>query len=365
VLWERDGELACLHEALRSCRDGRGATVLVSGEAGLGKTSLLRTFAAEVTDHTTVLAGACDDLHTARSLGPFRDMFEPDDPSADREHYIGRLRAALSRRDRPAVIIVDDAHWADDASLDIIRYLGRRLDSLPGLLQVSYRQTDLTEEHPLHRVLGSLPAASTVRLELRPLTDGTVRRLAEQAGRDPEALTAVVGGNPFFLTEVLAADGTEVPRTVRDAVMARVLALPAPTRRALDALSVLPTGADLALVAALIDGGTALALEDAERAGIVVSSGDQVRYRHELARRAVALESLFDRSSQRLLTDLGVGAGWRCLEVGCGTVDQLAERLIGTGLVGDADIELYRTVSADPATYYAPPLMVSAWGRRP
>jgi hypothetical protein len=78
-----------------------------------------------------------------------------------------------------------------------------------------------------------------------------------------------------------------------------------------------------------------------------------------------ALESLFDRSSQRLLTDLGVGAGWRCLEVGCGTVDQLAERLIGTGLVGDADIELYRTVSADPATYYAPPLMVSAWGRRP
>src|SRR5438045_5563616 len=115
---------------MRACPDGHGATVLVAGEAGLGKTSLLRTFAARVAGQATVLAGACDDLHTARTLGPFRDMFEPAGPAPDRDHYIALLRAALSRRDNPVVIMVDDAHWADDASLDIIRYLGRRLESL-------------------------------------------------------------------------------------------------------------------------------------------------------------------------------------------------------------------------------------------
>ena len=274
---------------MRACRDGRGATVLVAGEAGLGKTSLLRTFAARVAAQADVLSGACDDLHTARTLGPFRDMFEPasSGPAPDRDHYIGRLRAALSRRDRPAVIMVDDAHWADDASLDIIRYLGRRLESLPGLLLVSYRPADLAEEHPLRRVLGSLPPSSTVRIDLRPLSDGTVGRLAEEAGRDPATVVAAVGGNPFFLAEVLASTGAEVPRTVRDAVLARVLALPEPTRRALEVLSVVPTGADRRLVEALLDSGSAVWLGYAERAGIVTSSGQHVAYRHELARRAV------------------------------------------------------------------------------
>lgn len=265
--------------------------MLVSGEAGIGKTSLLRAFTAAVADEATVLVGACDDLHTARTLGPFRDM--SDDPGTarrdppDREHYIDMLTAALSDRTRPAVIVVDDAHWADHASLDIIRYLGRRLAGLPGLLVVSYRPTDLGEDHPLRRVLGALATASTVRLELQPLSDATVSRLASRAGRDPHDVLVAVGGNPFYLTEVLATAGPGVPPTVRDAVMARVVALPPATRRALEVLSVMPTGADGALLRAMLDSAALRALDEAERAGIVTSPGDRIRYRHEIARRAV------------------------------------------------------------------------------
>jgi DNA-binding CsgD family transcriptional regulator/tetratricopeptide (TPR) repeat protein len=205
----------------------------------------------------------------------------------DRDHYIGLLRAALADPERPAVIIVDDAHWADAASLDIIRYLGRRLDALPGLLLVSYRPDDLAEKHPLRRVLGALATASTIRLDLHALSDATVSALAEQAGRDPRALIAAVGGNPFYLTEVLAATGPGVPATVRDAVIARVLTLPEVSRRALEVLSVVPTEAEHALLESLLGPAVSGPLEPAERAGIVSSSGDRVRFRHELARRAV------------------------------------------------------------------------------
>jgi DNA-binding CsgD family transcriptional regulator/tetratricopeptide (TPR) repeat protein len=289
VLLERDRELQRLRDALSDCREGRGRTVLVCGEPGIGKTSLLRAFAREAGDVAAVYRGACDDLHTARVLGPFRDMFDPPghEGPPDRERYIGLLGAALADRARPAVVVVDDLHWADDASLDLVRYLARRLGSLPGLLVASYRPGDLADDHPLRRVLGTLATTGAVRLELRSLSDETVGRLARRAGRDPAALIAAVGGNPFYLAEVLAADGAEVPPTVRDAVIGRVLALPAPTRQALRLLSVIPTEADRPLLESLLDTPVPAVLAPAERAGIVRWSEERVRFRHELARRAV------------------------------------------------------------------------------
>jgi DNA-binding CsgD family transcriptional regulator/tetratricopeptide (TPR) repeat protein len=301
-LVERAGELGELRAALAGCRQRRGGTVLVRGEAGIGKTTLIDAFRAEVAAAGgRVLGGACEDLLTPRPLGPFRDMFRDAGLAApaagDRDRWIDALLAELAGPAQlagttqlaglagtaPVVVVVEDAHWADDATLDILRYVGRRVDRLPALLVVSYRDA-LDEQHPLCRVLGGFTAA--VRLALRPLSTAAVERLASLAGRDAQGLASLTGGNPFFVAEALAAPGGAVPATVRDAVAARVRALPAAAQRALELLSVIPGEADAGLLETAL-AAPASVLEPAERAGLVAVRGGRVGFRHELARRAV------------------------------------------------------------------------------
>jgi DNA-binding CsgD family transcriptional regulator/tetratricopeptide (TPR) repeat protein len=296
ALVERAVELCRLRAALAGCRQRQGGTVLVSGEAGIGKTSLIRAFCAEAAlgkdgrhgeQGARVLSGACEDLLTPRPLGPFRDMFRDAGLAlpqpGDRDRWIDALLLELDSGSRPVVVVVEDAHWADDATLDILRYVGRRVDRLPALLVVSYRD-EVDDQHPLCRVVGGFTAA--LRLPLRPLSDAAVTRIAQEAGRDAEGLVRAAGGNPFFLAEALATPGAEVPVTVRDAVIARVRALPGPAQRAMEVLSVIPGEADTDLLRAAL-GSSPAVLEPAERAGLVAVRGGRVGFRHELARRAV------------------------------------------------------------------------------
>ncbi len=304
VLLERGEELRRLRAALARAHRREGTLVLVSGEAGIGKTSLVRAFAAEVQDEARVLAGACEDLLAPRTLGPFREMVSaagltvpPTRDRPERDAYLDLLLGELGFALRPAVVVVDDAHWADAASLDILRYLGRRVARMPALLVVTYRPGELSDRHPLRRVLGSFDGPDTLRLELAGLSDQAVARLAEQAGLDPDRLVAAAGGNPFYVTEALAAPGEDVPATVRDVVVGRVRGLPEPTQRALEVLCVVPNGADAALLDAVV-AGAAAALAPAERVGIVSVSGARVRFRHELARRAVEASLLGARRAE-------------------------------------------------------------------
>jgi tetratricopeptide (TPR) repeat protein len=154
-LLERDGQLHLLREALTLADRGRGSVVLVSGEAGIGKTSLVRAFAAGLGAHARVLIGGCDDLVTPRTLGPFRDMAPSADgplaeavrPGAERDEIFA---AAHRELERPStVMIVEDVHWADDATLDVLRYLARRIAELPSLLVLTYRDDDLGAADPL------------------------------------------------------------------------------------------------------------------------------------------------------------------------------------------------------------------------
>ena len=121
--------------------------MLVSGEAGMGKTSLVRAFASEASGAARVLVGACDDLVTPRTLGPFRDMArdaggplaEAVDPVAGRDAVVGAVHQELAGR--PTVMIVEDAHWADDATLRVLRYLAWRIPALPSVLVLTYATT--------------------------------------------------------------------------------------------------------------------------------------------------------------------------------------------------------------------------------
>jgi DNA-binding CsgD family transcriptional regulator/tetratricopeptide (TPR) repeat protein len=290
-LLERDAQLQALHAALARAREGRGTAVLVSGEAGIGKTWLLLAFAAAVAGTSRVLMGTCEDLLAPRILGPFRDMARDAGGALekvqgdDRDAFIDALLEEMRFSQRPAVVIVEDAHWADDASLDIIRYLARRIERLPAMLVVSYRDEELGDDHPFRRLVGALAGPAVVHLELEGLSDGAVLRMAAEAGVDPDAVVATVGGNPFYLTEVLAAPGAKVPPSVRHAVLARFARLPAACRSALEQLAVIPAEAENWLVAALL--ADPAALEPAERRGMVLAAHGRIRFRHELARRVI------------------------------------------------------------------------------
>ncbi|MGZ4617471.1 MAG: ATP-binding protein [Frankiaceae bacterium] len=297
-LLERDAEVAAFAGRLEAAAEGRGSVLLVSGEAGIGKSGLVQAFAATARDRARWIEGACDDLLTPRTLGPFRDMAASSvgplsaalAADVGLEGVLAAVMAELVQPPAPTVAVVEDAHWADETTLDVLRVAGRRIGGLPAVLIVTYRD-ELPVDHALLPVVGALHGEAVLRLPLHRLSPRAVADMAATAGRaaaaaDAADLHEITGGNPFFVTEVLAADGADVPRSIQDSVAGRVGLLPAHARRGLELLAVSPSGLRPAQLAALAAVDEA-SLSAAERLGLVELIGGRVRFRHELMRRAV------------------------------------------------------------------------------
>jgi DNA-binding CsgD family transcriptional regulator/tetratricopeptide (TPR) repeat protein len=290
-LWERSAALDRLDRLLAASATG-GGVALLAGEAGLGKSALVAEFARRCGSRARMLWGGCDRLVTPRALGPLHDIArEAGGALADRlgadagqEEIFAAFLEDLSgppQRPRP-VIVVEDAHWADEATLDWITLLGRRIGRLPAVLVVTYRDDELGPAHPLRGTLASLPSAVVHRVPLLPLSPQCVREQALRAGRDPVEAYRLTGGNPLLLTELAKTDGSVVPDAVQDLILDRLRALPAPARDLAHLVAVLPTRADAAFVA-----GAADLVDRCVDAGVLVAAGDGVSYRHELLRGAV------------------------------------------------------------------------------
>ena len=313
-LLERDGDLAALGVALEGAEAGAGSTVLIGGEAGVGKTSLLRSFTTSVGNRARVLVGACDPLSTPRPLGPFRDLETPIGVLPDMStvgpnpsEVFRVLRAVLA--EQPTVLVIDDLHCADEASLDVVRLLARRIGSLPTLLVCTYRDDELGRAHPVRRFLGDLATTRPLsRIELSPLSLGAVATLAAGRDIDPCELHARTGGNPFFVAEVLAGDGRDVPPSIRDAVLARCASLPPDAIELLELVSIVTPRAETWLLGEVL-GEHGAALEASLRTGLVSADRHGVGYRHELARLVVERELLPQRRLSLHRDTLGVLEG--------------------------------------------------------
>lgn len=259
VLLEREAASAVLREAV----ERRAPFVLVAGEAGSGKSSLVR-HVLDGLNRPWVL-GACDSLSTARPLGPF-------------EAWNGPAEQVLRGVD---VAVVEDVHWADDATLELLARLSRREASSTVVL--TYRDDEVGPS--LTMLLGDLATRSPVRLAVPRLSRDAVRELVAGTDVDPVALHHLTGGNPFFVTECLATGSVAPSANVRDAVLARVARLENAAREAVTAVSAVPGTCELWLAEAL--GAEPSALDAATEHGLLVASGNAVSLRHELARQAV------------------------------------------------------------------------------
>src|SRR4051794_28350217 len=256
-LLEREAPLGALLGALSSAEDGHGSTALVTGEAGIGKTSLVRAFSEQAGRRARLLSAACDDLVTPRTLGPLHDAAVVTDGPLARAlagdgHEVFTAVMEELALERPTVLLVEDAHWADDATLDVLGYAARRVGALGALLVLTVRDEALARGHPLQRLLGTLAGAPVHRLALEPLSRAAIASLVAGTGRDPDAVHALTRGNPFFVAEALAAPVEAVPASVKDAVLARLQTVDGECRDALERLSVVPSLVPDALADALL-----------------------------------------------------------------------------------------------------------------
>jgi ATP/maltotriose-dependent transcriptional regulator MalT len=290
-LVERDEPLATLRRCLDAEATATGRIVLIRGEAGIGKTALLKAFVEECPSDVDVLWGLCDGVSTPQPYGPFADMADAlgaefrgllDGSAASGE--IGRWLLKWMAAGPLRVLVIEDLHWADQATLDLLAILARRIESLPVLLLLTHRDGEGAPS--VDRILGGVATLPILRqLPLEPLSRAGVERLARDTGVDAQELHRITAGNPFYVHQVLDAGLSRIPISVRDAVRARVAQLDERGRRALQVAAILGVKAEPWLLAA-VAGEDILGIDDCLRIG-VLTKADGIAFGHELTRMVV------------------------------------------------------------------------------
>jgi DNA-binding CsgD family transcriptional regulator len=317
-LLERAALLDRLADEHTTARD-RGRAVLVGGEAGAGKTALVRAFADRIGPRVRVTVSHCDPLDTPRPLAGIADVAWALDgelaaavDAAAPVHHVAR--GLLDAVERVGPVVIEDLQWADAATLDVVRLACRRIDQTKGLLIVTYRDDQIGRRDPLRVVLGEVGTiAAVTRLHVELLSVDAVAALAAGTGIDPVELHRRTQGNPFFVTEILAAGGDSIPVTVSDAVLARAARLSPSARELLDAVAVVPQTCEWSLLEVLVP-NPGPRVEECCAAGLLVETelaGGGVQFRHELARRALesALPAVVRRQAHAsVLAHLVAGA---------------------------------------------------------
>ena len=267
-----------LDKLLGGVARGSGHT-FVGGEAGIGKTSLLKALAERRGD-ALLWWGACDALQTPQPLAPLLDIARNTEVAfrtllahdGQRSALFDAVLTELQRSRRPVLLVIEDVHWADAATLDLIRFLGRRIDRAPVLLVASYRDDEVSAAHPLRRLLGELPASLITRIDVQRLSPRAVDVLARRALRAPSGIHAVTHGNPFFVTELLRAGVDAVPRSVQDLVLARYAGLGTRAQTIVRLASVVPARIERWLVERLL-GPDVDALDQCLNSGLLMPHG--------------------------------------------------------------------------------------------
>jgi DNA-binding CsgD family transcriptional regulator len=293
-LIERAGFLTTLQTLYQNVSNGEGHCVLLSGEAGIGKTSLVKTFAREREDECNFFQGTCDALFTPRPLAPLYDialqmqadfLLEKKD-NEDRTGLFAGFFQELCGLKKVSLIVIEDIQWADEATLDLIKFLARRITRIRCLVILTFRDDDIHSRHPLRNLLGQLPPDSFTRLNLTPLSREAVEKMAVEKGWLGEDVYSISGGNPFYVSEILASYSPGIPDNIKDSVLSVYNRQDEQTRQVWNILSVLPTGFELDWLQEMEPAGIA-AVENSLATRILVMKDQLIFFKHELYRRTI------------------------------------------------------------------------------
>lgn len=313
-LVEREEQLEALQSVIAGSDDA-GKVVLLSGEAGFGKTSILKV-ALDALDHRhTVLFSACEPVGIPVAFAPLFDLLDAFPADLRQDLRNGSSRSVVHAgmldllKNDHVVLVIDDLHWGDEATMGLIRYLGRRISATNSTLIATYRSEEVDLAHPFRMVVADL-GRDAARIELPPLSVSGVAQLSLGIDVDPEELHAATLGNPFFVEEVLRNRGTDLPPTVQNAVLSSAAQLPEPGLEILHLAALGTDGVDLALLLAEYPGAGACIDQAVQRKLLVVERG-RARCRHDLIRESLnhALPPVMkQRLHQRLLGFLENGS---------------------------------------------------------
>ena len=293
-LIERDDFLFSLRSGFKKASSGEGHCFFVIGEAGIGKTSLVKTFLKEIEDESIQYIGACDSLFTPRPLAPLYDLALQIDErwvhdihsSSSRTELFTRFVHELTHKLRPVVVVFEDIHWADEATLDFVKFFGRRISRTKCLFILTLREEDISQQYALRNVPGDLAPDTFTRLQLTPLSKQAVRELADEKGYDGEHVYTISGGNPFYVNEILASYSLGIPDNIKDSVLSVYNRLAEETKNVWQLLSVIPEGLEVSRLYK-IDPSYHAAIESCLSNKILIIENNKISFKHELYRRTI------------------------------------------------------------------------------
>jgi len=293
-LIERDNFLSSLNSGFKEAAAGEGYCFFIMGEAGIGKTSLVKAFLKKTEDESVQYIGACDSLFTPRPLGPLYDLalqmnedwINEIHSVSSRAELFSRFAQELTQKSKPVIIVFEDIHWADEATLDFVKFLARRISRLKCLLILTLRDDEINQQYSLRNVFSDLAPDTFTRLVLTPLSKQAVQKLADEKGYDGQDVYSISGGNPFYVNEILASYSLGVPDSVKDSILCFYNHLEEETKNVLQFLSVIPEGLELARLYK-IDPSYHQAIESCLDNKILVIKNNKIFFKHELYRRTI------------------------------------------------------------------------------
>jgi DNA-binding CsgD family transcriptional regulator len=295
-LIERTEHLKVLNDRYQQLKTGYGHSVFLVGEAGSGKTSLVNQFIKNVRNSVITYIGACDSLFTPRPLGPLYDIadqigsdfFALLKNEKERALIFTSFFQKLSGAPLPTILVFEDIHWADEATLDLIKFLTRRINRLKCLLLLTYRDNEIHSAHALTFLFGELPPDNFSKLPVKGFSRDVVDQLVAKKGyTSGEKLYALTGGNPFYVMEILASYSPGIPERVKDSILTLFNVRSGNTKKMWEFLSILPTSGIGLNIAKQLENEFGNCIEDCIASGVIVSKAGHLSFKHELFRLAI------------------------------------------------------------------------------